>query len=86
MPSQFLVTIMAPLLRLFSVSMATSMEITFDHSFVLDPSFWGASLSEASQIPSFPQTSMPNLDPFFTSSFDCNFQTNDISLYTQKVH
>ena len=40
------------LLRLSSVSMATSMEITFDCSFVLDPSFCvsqgGASPSEAS--------------------------------------
>ena len=69
---------MAPLLRPSLVSMATSMEITFDHSFCIRSFLLGVPPCQRHpQIPSFTQTSMPNLDPFFTSSFDHNFRTND---------
>ena len=37
----------------------------------------GASLSEASPIPSFAQTGMPNFYLVFPPSFDHNFGTND---------
>ena len=45
--------------------------------FALDPSFWGHKgvppHQSHPQIPLFAQTSTPNLDPFFTSSFNHNF-------------
>ena len=40
------------------------------------------------QIPSITQTGMPNYDPFFASSFDCNFQRNDnqtFNVYTEST-
>ena len=57
------------------------MEIAFDCFFALDASFWGHKgvppHQMHPQIPWITGTGMPNLDPFFTSSFNCNFQTND---------
>ena len=72
---------MACLLRPSSVSMSTSMEITFDHSFCIRllllgsqgvPPHW-----RHPQIPWIAGTGTRNLDPFSASSFDHNFQPND---------
>ena len=49
--------------------------------FVLDPSFWDHKgvppCWRCPQIQWITGTSMPNLDPFFTSSFDHNFPANN---------
>ena len=51
---------MPPLLRLSLVSTATSMEMALNHSFALDPSFWG----HKGMLPWITGTSMTNWDPF----------------------
>ena len=69
-----------------SVSMSTSMEITFDHSFcirlLLLGSQGGASSSEASPDSMDCWNWYTKLGPFFASSFDCNFQPNDNQTFT----
>ena len=67
----------APLFRPSLVSMATSMEIAFNHSFCVRSFLWGsqggASLLEASPDSMDCWDQYAKLGPFFTSSFDCNF-------------
>ena len=69
-----------------SVSMSTSMEIAFDHSFcirlLLLGSQGGASSSEASPDSMDCWNWYTKLGPFFASSFDCNFQPNDNQTFT----
>ena len=74
-------TMMAPLLKPSSVSMSTSMEIAYNCSFGIRLLLLGHKgvppHQRHPQIPWIAGTGTPNLDPFFTSSFDCNFQPND---------
>ena len=72
----------ACLLRPSSVSMSTTMEIAFDHSFfvglLLLGSQGGASLSEASPDSIDRWNRYTKLGPFFSaSSFDRNFRPNN---------
>ena len=81
-PNCLVMTMMAYLLRLSLVSMATSMEITFDCSFlyliVALGSQGGASLLEASPDSMNCSNQHTKLGPFsFISSFNCNSSTND---------
>ena len=80
-PIFLVMTMMAPLPRPSLVSMATSMEITFDHSFHIR-SFLLGSHGVASSLEASPDFIIHSnwhakLGPFFTSSFDCNFQTKN---------
>ena len=72
----------ACLLRPSLVSMSTTMEIAFDHSFfgllLLLGSQGGATLSEASPDSIDRWNWYTKLGPFFSaSSFDCNFRPNN---------
>ena len=73
----------ACLLRTSLVSMSTSKEITFDHSFcirlLLLGSQGGASLSRCPQIPWIAGTGTPNLDPFFHLFFQPELSTKQQS-------
>ena len=80
-PNFFVMTMMAPLLRLSLVSMATRMEIIFNQSFCVRSfllgSQGGASTLEVSPDSMDHWNQHANLGPsFFTSSFDCNFPSN----------
>ena len=84
MPSQFFLatTMTAHLLRLSSVSMSTTMEITFDRSFfiglLLLGSQGGASSSEASPDSIDHWNRYAKLGPFFSaSSFNRNSRPNN---------
>ena len=74
-------TMTALLLRPSLVSIATSMEITFDHSFFVRSfllgSQGGTSLLEASPDLMDCWNQYAKLRSFFTSSFDHNFPTNE---------
>ena len=79
---------MAHLLRPSSVSMSTTVEIAFDHSFLFDCCFWGhksqggASSSEASPDSIDRWNQYTKLGPFFSaSSFDRNFRPNNIQTF-----
>ena len=84
-PNFLVMMMMAPLLRPSSVSMATSMEIAFDHSFCIRSfllgSQGGASLLEASPDCVDHWNWHSKLGHFFTSSFNCNFLTNDNQIF-----
>ena len=71
----------APLFRLSSVSMATSMEIAFNHSFCVRSfplgSQGGTSLLEASPDSMDHWNWYAKLGPVFTSSVDHNFPANN---------
>ena len=91
--ANFLAMTMMANLRLSSVSMSTSMEITFDCSFcirlLLLGSEGGASLSEASPDSMDCWNWYTKLGPFFSaSSFNHNFQPNDNQTFIvyAKVH
>ena len=80
-PNFLVMTMMAHLLRLSLVSMSTTMEITFNHSFFVRLLLLGSQgvppCRRHPQIPLIAGTGTPNLDPFFASSFNCNFRPNN---------
>ena len=80
-PIVLVTTMMAALLRPSLVPWQQAWKLPSTALFAFDPSFWGHKGVPPHwrhpQIPLFTQTGMPNLDPFFASSFNCDFQTND---------
>ena len=73
--------VIKPCHRVSSVSIPWSMEIICNHAcFDISPFLGlggGPPHRRHPQIPPFAQTSTPNYDPFFTSSFDHNFGRDD---------
>ena len=73
--------VIEPHFRLLSMFIATNMEIICNCALFISSFFLGLGgvppHQRHPQIPLFAQTSMPNYDPFPTSSFDCNLGRND---------